>query len=198
MKFPRNPKPNRSTARFTCRASSKTGLAIPEDNSVDIYAHDLGLLAIVEEGQIVGYNFLVGGGMGMTHGNANTFPFIAKPICYVNADQLIPALEGVIKLFRDHAIVPTGKGPASSTSVHDWGVEKFREVLATYLPFPLVLPRAVEVKDLSPCSWAGTLRGTANSFTASAWPAAGSRTKAIFVCVPACAPWYKSIARKSA
>src|SRR5262249_42499752 len=43
----------------------KTGLALPEDNSVDVYAQDLGLLAIVEAGRITGYNVLVGGGMGM-------------------------------------------------------------------------------------------------------------------------------------
>src|SRR5205807_538997 len=80
----------------------KTGLALPEDNSVDIYAQDLGLLAIVENNNIAGYNVLVGGGMGRTHGNANTFPFIAKPICYVAADNVVEAAEAVIKLFRDH------------------------------------------------------------------------------------------------
>src|SRR5947208_772817 len=53
----------------------KTGIALPEDNCIDVYAQDLGLLAVVENGTIVGYNVLVGGGMGMTHGNANTFPF---------------------------------------------------------------------------------------------------------------------------
>ncbi|HWY86242.1 MAG TPA: NADPH-dependent assimilatory sulfite reductase hemoprotein subunit, partial [Gemmataceae bacterium] len=61
----------------------KTGIALPEDNSIDIYAQDLGFLAILENNQIVGYNVLVGGGMGMTHGNEHTFPFIAKPICHV-------------------------------------------------------------------------------------------------------------------
>src|SRR5581483_1911573 len=49
----------------------KTGLSLPEDNIVDVYAQDLGLLAIVENGRVVGYNVLVGGGMGMTHGNHN-------------------------------------------------------------------------------------------------------------------------------
>jgi sulfite reductase (ferredoxin) len=125
----------------------KTGLALPEDNSIDIHAQDLGLLAIVENGQIVGYNVLVGGGMGMTHGNANTFPFIAKPICYVEAGQVVQAAEAVIKLFRDHGNRGDRKRARIKYVVHDWGVDKFREVLATYLPFPLVLPRPVEVKE---------------------------------------------------
>ena len=57
----------------------KMGLALPEDNCVDVYAQDLGLLAIVEKGALVGFNFLVGGGMGMTHGNANTFHAPDRP-----------------------------------------------------------------------------------------------------------------------
>src|SRR5262245_40345245 len=48
----------------------KTGIALPEDNCIDVYAQDLGLLAIAEGGLVVGYNVLVGGGMGMSHGNA--------------------------------------------------------------------------------------------------------------------------------
>ena len=63
----------------------KTGLALASDNCVDIYAQDLGLLAAVEGGRIVGFNVLVGGGMGMTHGNPNTFPHLAQPICSIAA-----------------------------------------------------------------------------------------------------------------
>src|SRR5262245_43542112 len=67
----------------------KTGIGLPEDNCIDIYAQDLGLLAIVENDRIVGYNVLVGGGMGMTHGNDKTFPYLAKPICYVPAKAVL-------------------------------------------------------------------------------------------------------------
>ncbi len=123
----------------------KTGLSLPEDNIVDVYAQDLGLLAIVENGRVAGYNVLVGGGMGMTHGNANTFPFVGRPICYVEAGQVLQAAEAVIKLFRDHGNRADRKRARIKYVVHDWGVEKFRQVLATYLPFPLVLPRDVEV-----------------------------------------------------
>jgi sulfite reductase (ferredoxin) len=123
----------------------KTGLALPEDNSVDIYAQDLGLLAVVENGQVAGYNVLVGGGMGMTHGNEQTFPYVGKAICYVPADQEIHAVEAVVKLFRDHGNRGDRKRARIKYVVHDWGVEKFRQVLAGYLPFPLVLPRPIEV-----------------------------------------------------
>lgn len=123
----------------------KTGLALPEDNCIDVYAQDLGLLAIVEGGQIIGYNVLVGGGMGMSHGNANTFPFLAKPICYVPTGAVVNAAEAVVRLFRDHGNRADRKRARIKYLVHDWGVEKFREVLAGYLGAMPELPRPVEV-----------------------------------------------------
>src|SRR5205807_1042562 len=118
----------------------KTGLALPEDNCIDIYAQDLGLLAIVENGRIAGYNVLVGGGMGMTHGNANTFPHLARLICYVPAQAVVGAAEAVVKLFRDHGNRANRKRARIKYLVHDWGVEKFRAVLAEYIGAPLLEP----------------------------------------------------------
>ncbi len=122
----------------------KTGLAAPDDNCIDVYAQDLGLLAVVEHGQIVGYNVLVGGGMGMTHGNAATFPYLAKPICYVPAGDVVHAAESVVKLFRDHGNRADRRRARIKYVVHDWGVERFREVLAGYLGGMPALPRPVE------------------------------------------------------
>jgi sulfite reductase (ferredoxin) len=123
----------------------KTGLALPEDNCVDVHAQDLGLLAIVEDHKIAGYNVLVGGGMGMTHGNANTFPFIARPICYVPAADVVHAAEAVIKLFRDHGNRADRKRARIKYLVHDWGVDRFRDILAGYLGRTPDQPRPVTV-----------------------------------------------------
>jgi sulfite reductase (ferredoxin) len=124
----------------------KTGLALPEDNCIDVYGQDLGLLAIVENGGIVGYNVLVGGGMGMTHGNENTFPYLAKPICYVPAPAVVGAAEAVVKLFRDHGNRADRKRARIKYLVHDWGVEKFRQVLGEYVGGRLQPPRPIEVR----------------------------------------------------
>ncbi len=123
----------------------KMGLALPEDNCVDVYAQDLGLLAIVEGGKLAGFNFLVGGGMGMTHGNDNTFPHVGRPICHVPLAAVVESAEAVVKLFRDHGNRVDRKRARIKYLVHDWGVERFRQVLADYLPGPLELPRPVEV-----------------------------------------------------
>src|SRR5262249_50727078 len=98
----------------------KTGLALPEDNCIDIYAQDLGLLASVEDGTIVGYTVLVGGGMGMTHGNTNPFPHLAQPICYVPAASVVGAAEAVVRLFRDHGNRADRKRARIKYLVHDW------------------------------------------------------------------------------
>jgi sulfite reductase (ferredoxin) len=128
----------------------KTGLALPEDNCIDVYAQDLGLLAIVENGGIAGYNVLVGGGMGMTHGNASTFPHLARPICYVPARAVVGVAEAVVKLFRDHGNRADRKRARIKYLVHDWGVEKFRAVLAEYVGAPLLPPKPIEVRDFDP------------------------------------------------
>jgi sulfite reductase (ferredoxin) len=83
--------------------------------------------------------------MGMTHGNANTFPHIALAICSIAPDQLVAAAEGVIKLFRDHGNRADRKRARLKYVLHAWGVEKFRAVLQTYLPFPLVLPKNIAI-----------------------------------------------------
>ena len=128
----------------------KTGLALPEDNCIDIHTQDLGLLAMVEKGQVVGYNVLVGGGMGMTHGNANTFPHLAQPICFIPAEAVLTTAEAVVRLFRDHGNRADRKRARLKYLIHDWGVERFREVLSRYLGGLLIPPRPVEVSGVDP------------------------------------------------
>jgi sulfite reductase (ferredoxin) len=123
----------------------KTGLALPEDNCIDVYAQDLGLLAIVRNGEVAGYNVLVGGGMGMTHGNADTFPYLGRPICYVPAPSVLGAAEAVIKLFRDHGNRANRRRARIKYLVHDWGVDQFREVLEGYIGGVLHMPKEVNV-----------------------------------------------------
>ena len=127
----------------------KIGLALPTDNCIDIHAQDLGFLAIVENGKIVGYNMLVGGGMGMTHGNANTFPHLGQAICFVEPNEVVAASEAVITFFRDHGNRADRKRARIKYVVHDWGVEKVREVLARdYFRKAIRLPKEVTITDV--------------------------------------------------
>jgi sulfite reductase (ferredoxin) len=123
----------------------KTGFAMTYDNCVDVFAQDLGFLAGVANGRIAGYDVLVGGSMGMTHGNPNTFPMLARPICWIEPDQVLQAATGVLKLFRDHGNRGDRKRARIKYLVHDWGAERFRAVLSGYVPFKLQLSRSLQV-----------------------------------------------------
>jgi sulfite reductase (ferredoxin) len=123
----------------------KTGFALTYDNCVDVFAQDLGFLAAVEDGRIVGYDVLAGGGMGMTHGNANTFPAVARAVCWIEPDRVLQTAEGVIKLFRDHGNRADRKRARLKYVIHDWGVERFRQVLVDYLPFTPLPPRGLKI-----------------------------------------------------
>lgn len=79
----------------------KISITIPEDNSVDVLINDLAIIAVWEEGALKGYNFYLGGGLGMTHNNEETFPRLATPVCFVEPQDLIAAAQAVVKLQRD-------------------------------------------------------------------------------------------------
>src|SRR5262249_9210417 len=89
-------------------------------------------------------------GMGMTHGNANTFPHLARPICYVPASAVLPAAEAVVRLFRDHGNRADRKRARIQYLVHDWGVLKVREGLPGYLGGRLHEPRPIDVTGFEP------------------------------------------------
>src|SRR5262245_4519888 len=125
---------------------SKTAFGLPHDNCVDVYSNDLGFLAAVEKGRTVGYNVLVGGGMGRTSGNRATFPHLAQPLCFVEPDEVVAAAEAVVKFFRDHGNRGDRKRARLKYVIHDWGIEKVRDVFTwDYWPKPLRRPRDLAV-----------------------------------------------------
>jgi sulfite reductase (NADPH) hemoprotein beta-component len=79
----------------------KIGFAIPPVNDIDIFTNCLGFIAIVENDQIVGYNIAVGGGMGRSHGNVQTFPRLADVIGFFTPDKLVDVAKAVLTIHRD-------------------------------------------------------------------------------------------------
>ena len=79
----------------------KMEVAVPPDNDVDVFAQDLGFIAIVERGTITGYNVVAGGGMGATHGEPETYPRVGDVIGYCPVAQLIEVAEAVLMTQRD-------------------------------------------------------------------------------------------------
>ncbi len=79
----------------------KVSLVIPPVNDMDVYTNDLGFIAVVEGDRVAGYNVAVGGGMGRSHGNVQTFPRLADVIGFVRPEHLVTVAQAVLTLHRD-------------------------------------------------------------------------------------------------
>jgi sulfite reductase (NADPH) hemoprotein beta-component len=105
----------------------KITFAIPPLNDVDILINCLGFIAIVENGNIVGYNMVAGGGMGKSHGNAETFPRIADVIGFLQREQIDAAAQAVVEIHRDFGDRVNRKHARLKYVVQDRGVDWFRQ-----------------------------------------------------------------------
>jgi sulfite reductase (ferredoxin) len=123
----------------------KTAFAFPDDNCTDVHANDLGYLAVVEGGEIRGYNVLVGGGLGTTPSAQKTFPFLGVPLCYVDRADILRIGEAVLKVFRDFGNRSDRKRARLKYIIHDWGLPAFRAKVEEYLGGPLEDPKPVFV-----------------------------------------------------
>ena len=111
----------------------KIAVAIPPDNDVDILANDLGFVAIVEQGKIAGYTVTVGGGMGMTHGEPDTFPRLADPMGFCTPQDAVAVAEAVVKAQRDHGNRAERKHARLKYTIERMGLPAFHDAVAAHL-----------------------------------------------------------------
>jgi sulfite reductase (NADPH) hemoprotein beta-component len=119
----------------------KVVVAVPPSNDVDVYAHDLGFVAILEGDKIAGYTVMVGGGMGMTHGNAATFPRLAEPLGFCTPEQAVAVAEAVVKVQRDHGDRTNRAHARLKYTIEDRGIDWFRKEVEARLGRALEAPR---------------------------------------------------------
>ncbi len=123
----------------------KFGIALPEDNCIDVYTQDLGLIAVTENSRIIGYNVLVGGGMGMTPAKKNTFPAVAKRMTFVPADQVVPVCEAIVKVQRDFGNRADRKVARMKYLIANWGLDAFKEKVEEYYGQSLPEPHPADI-----------------------------------------------------
>lgn len=126
----------------------KIAIALPHDNCVDIYTHDLGLLAIVEHDRVVGYNVLAGGGMGMTPSNKKTYAALGKPLVFVEPREAVEVAEAVVRVQRDHGNREDRKLARLKYLVDRWGMDAFRVKVEEYCGRALQRARPTEVTQM--------------------------------------------------
>ncbi|MEC8244575.1 MAG: NADPH-dependent assimilatory sulfite reductase hemoprotein subunit [Verrucomicrobiota bacterium] len=115
----------------------KIAVALPPRNDVDVFSNCLGFVGIAEGEKIVGYNVLVGGGLGMTHGKLATFPRLADVIGFCNPEQVVQVAEHVVKIQRDYGDRTDRRHARLKYTIEDRGVEWFTEELNNRLGWNL-------------------------------------------------------------
>lgn len=115
----------------------KSAIAVPPLNDVDIFSQDLGFIAIVEEGKLIGFNLSVGGGMGSTHGDTTTFPRLADVIGFVTPEQLLPAAEAVVTAQRDFGNRIVRKHARLKYTIETQGIAWFKSEVESRLGFAM-------------------------------------------------------------
>jgi sulfite reductase (NADPH) hemoprotein beta-component len=116
----------------------KIGIAIPPDNDVDVMSNDIGLIAVVENDHLLGFNIAVGGGLGTTHGNASTYPRLATVIGFVSGEEkILKAVYEVITIQRDFGDRTDRKMSRLKYTLDRMGIDVFKKELEHRIGFKL-------------------------------------------------------------
>lgn len=105
----------------------KIAIAVPPQNDVDVFAHDLCYIAIVENDEVVGYNVVIGGGMGATHGDPETFPRVGDVIGFCAYNEACAVAEAVVTAQRDYGNRSNRRRARLKYTIVDRGLDWFVE-----------------------------------------------------------------------
>jgi sulfite reductase (NADPH) hemoprotein beta-component len=122
----------------------KAAIAVPPVNDVDVYAHDLGFIAIVEDGELAGFNLTVGGGLGASHGDPTTYPRLADVVGFLRPEQLLAVAEAVVTTQRDFGNRAVRKHARLKYTIDARGLDWFVAEIARRQGFALEPPRPFE------------------------------------------------------
>ena len=115
----------------------KIVIAVPPSNDVDVFAHDLGFIAIIEDDKIVGYTITVGGGMGMSHGKETTFPRLADVLGFCTPEQVTDVAEKIVTTQRDYGDRADRRHARLKYTIEDRGLAWFRGEVEKRLGYEL-------------------------------------------------------------
>ena len=116
----------------------KIAIAIPPNNDVDVFANDIGLIAVIENDKFIGFNFAVGGGLSSTHGNEATYPRLATPIGFVaGVENILKTVYEIITIQRDFGNRSDRKLARLKYTIDTMGVDAFKNELEKRIGFAL-------------------------------------------------------------
>jgi len=110
----------------------KCAVTVPGDNSVDLLTNDIGIVAFTNKnGHLEGCNFYIGGGMGRTHNNEETFARIADPLGYVEEKDIFELIQSIVAIQRDYGDRKSRKNARMKYLLHEKGINWFKDILVT-------------------------------------------------------------------
>lgn len=116
----------------------KIGIAIPPNNDVDAYANDIGLIAIIENNELKGFNIAIGGGLSSTHGNPDTYPRLATVIGFTDTEEkTLKTVYEILTVQRDYGNREDRKKARLKYTLDKYGVEFFKEEVEKRIGFKL-------------------------------------------------------------
>ena len=120
----------------------KITIAVPPHNDTDVFAHDIGLIAIKgRNGRLEGFNVLAGGGMGVTHNNNKTYPRTGSMMGYSSAEMIHFVCEKIMLVQRDNGDRTNRKHARLKYTIDDMGVDAFRSKVEDHLGYQFEEPR---------------------------------------------------------
>ncbi|WP_220719030.1 assimilatory sulfite reductase (NADPH) hemoprotein subunit [Agarivorans litoreus] len=105
----------------------KTTVVIPPHNDIDVHANDLNFVAIADNGKLVGFNVLVGGGLAMTHGDKSTYPRRADDFGFIPLDKTLDVAAAVVTTQRDWGNRVNRKNAKTKYTLDRVGSDTFKQ-----------------------------------------------------------------------
>ena len=121
----------------------KAAVAIPPHNDVDVYANDMGFIAIIENGELAGFNVTVGGGMGTTHGDVKTYPRLGTDFGFVTPEHTLKVAEAILTTQRDYGNRSDRKQSRLKYTIDRIGIEKYKSEVETRAGVKFAEPKPV-------------------------------------------------------
>lgn len=117
----------------------KIAIAIPPSNDVDVFTNDIGLIAIVKDNKLTGFNIAIGGGLATTHGNPNTYSRLASVIGFTDTEEkTLQAVYEILTIQRDFGNRVDRKLSRMKYTVDKLTVEGFKKELENRIGFELL------------------------------------------------------------
>ncbi|MGB3446609.1 MAG: NADPH-dependent assimilatory sulfite reductase hemoprotein subunit [Xanthobacteraceae bacterium] len=132
----------------------KIGFVVPPSNDIDVYAQDLGFIAIVSRGKLKGFNVAIGGGMGRTDQAPETYPRLADVIGFIPVDQLIQTIDAVMSVQRDYGDRVSRPHARFKYTIDDKGLDWIKAEIERRLGQPFAAAKPFEfTSNGDPLGW---------------------------------------------